>query len=163
MHTSLPSPLGFVPNVGTADGESLRQESHLLPYPLEEMSYRALCPPFLPQVTLIGRNSMNMNGTAEKLTRKPRARSDLVTELGEGSWKKTQSILPNVHSPWQLISPTHSFPQIFTYLASSLGTQWALTSFNAEDILLKKVFCGDVCTLLFWERQKSGQGYRMAI
>lgn len=40
---------------------------------------------------------MNMNGAGEKLTRKPRPRSHLVTELGE-SEQKTQSILPNVHS-----------------------------------------------------------------
>ena len=65
------------------DHESLRQDPPLLPPSPEETCSPALGPPFLPQVTLIGRNSMNMNGTGEMRTRKPRPRSDLVTELGE--------------------------------------------------------------------------------
>ena len=57
------------------DYESLRQDPPPLPASPEEMCSPALCPPFLPQVTLIGRNSMNMNGTGEMHTRKPRPRS----------------------------------------------------------------------------------------
>lgn len=90
-------PSALCPVVEMADFVSLRQKSHLLS-PIEEICSLALYLPFLPQVTIIRRNSMHMNGTGESLTKNPRPRAILLLSLGKAT-KKTQSISPNVHSP----------------------------------------------------------------
>lgn len=92
--------------------------------------------------------------------KKTQTQSNLVTELGESHQE---------NNPFHLTltrpdsSPTHPFPQIFTYLASSPGTQWALASCNEDDILLKNAYHSNVYSLLFWEQQTSGRGCEMAI
>lgn len=101
---------------------------------------------------------MNMNGTGEMCTRKPRPRSDLVTELGKAERKRNHSTLMftllTAHLSHTLI------PQIFIYLASS-GYTMALASLNRRWTFSPEKRLAVMCAFRYF-----GSGrhrYRMAI
>lgn len=88
---------------------TLSSRSHTSSPPTEETHYPALCTPFFPRVTLIRRNSMNMNVTGEMPPRDPAPGATLLVCWGKRPGRHNPSYLmftrpdssslPHTHSP----------------------------------------------------------------